>query len=136
MGFCFVTLAPGSESLELQGSPKGEKLVLAVLTALIECDRHCLMSCEAISKEQEFAQPFSSLASRSSILPALPPAGLPGETLSAIGVPCHVAADQVMSSMYEVRAARTRQELCALQQRVLRQSASWPTLAQRRLPPF
>ena len=78
------------------------------------------MSCEAIPKEQELAQPFSSLASRSSILPALPPAGLPGETLSAIGVPCHVAADQVMSwsSMYEVRAARTRQELRALQQRV------------------
>lgn len=93
------------------------------------------MSCEAIPQEQEFAQPFSSLASRSGILPALPPAGLPGETLSAIGVPCHVAADQVMSSMYEVRAARTRQELRALQQRVLRQSASWPTLAQRRLPP-
>eukprot|EP00439_Symbiodinium_sp_Y106_P009388 s5207_g1.t1 len=57
--------------------------------------------------------------------------GLPGETLSAIGVPCHVAADQVMSSMYEVRAARTRQELRALQQRVLRQSASWPTLGAR-----
>ena len=48
------------------------------------------MFCEGISSKDEFAQPLSSLASRSCTLPALPPAGLPRELLFANGVSCHV----------------------------------------------